>query len=229
MPDTIAVIAAHADDEILGCGATMARYARAGHEVHVLLLADGETSRGPAGAKPTDAKLISARNDSADAANRIVGSKSVQLAGLPDNRLDVVDRLDVVKIIESFLDEHRPSAVFTHHGGDVNIDHRITQDAVIVATRPMPGQSVRELFFFEVPSSTEWAPPGYRSPFAPSWFVDVTDTIETKIKALEPYAKEMRPFPHPRSVQAVRALAQWRGATAGYAAAEAFVLGRKLA
>lgn len=228
MTDGVCVIAAHADDEILGCGGTMARLASIGREVHVLILADGEGARSAIGGKSVDAKLVTARNSAADEANRIVGATSVELAGLPDNRLDGVDRLDIVKIVEAFLKKHRPSTVFTHHGGDVNIDHRIVQDAVVVATRPMPGQPVREVFFFEVPSSTEWAPPGYGPAFVPNWFMDVSETIETKIKALEPYRREMRPFPHPRSIQAVRALAQWRGATAGFSAAEAFVLGRKL-
>ena len=226
MPERFAVIGAHADDEILGCGGTMARLARAGHEVHVLLLADGETSRGKGS---SDSKLVAARNDAASASNRVVGSTSVRLAGLPDNRLDSMDRLDIVKIVEEFLRAHKPSSVFTHHAGDVNIDHRIVHDAVVVATRPVAGQTVKELLFFEVPSSTEWQPPGSAPAFIPNWFIDISATLQTKIDALEPYAREMRPFPHPRSIEAVRALAQWRGANAGVAAAEAFILGRKIA
>jgi LmbE family N-acetylglucosaminyl deacetylase len=118
--------------------------------------------------------------------------------------------------------------VLTHHAGDVNIDHRVVHDAVIAACRPQPGYSVKELLFFEVPSSTEWRPPGSAEPFNPNWFFDITSTLATKMEALRAYEAELRAFPHPRSLKAVEALALWRGATAGVEAAEAFVLGRKI-
>lgn len=227
MSDAVAVIAAHPDDEVLGCGGTVARLAQQGRAVHILLLADGETSRLPDEAA-AHAGLVSARNAAADAACRVLRCRSVQMLGLPDNRLDGLELLDVVKHIEAFVDRHRPSTVFTHHSGDVNVDHRVVHDAVITACRPQPGHPVRELLLFEVPSSTEWRPGGSAAAFHPNWFVDISLTLSDKIRALEAYASELRPFPHPRSVQAVEALAQWRGATMGAAAAEAFVLARKI-
>lgn len=222
----VAVVAAHADDEVLGCGGTLARLAASGRDVHVLLLADGESSRGDGSRTPLNPSRVALRNAAANAAAQVMGCRTVRCLGLPDNRLDSVDLLDVVQAIERFLADTRPSTVFTHHGGDVNIDHRVAHQAVLVAARPQPGHHVKQLLFFEVPSSTEWAPPGSGSPFTPTWFVDISATLDTKRRALGCYESEMRPFPHPRSIEAVEALARWRGATIGAPAAEAFVLGR---
>ena len=222
------VVAAHPDDEVLGCGGTLARMAGRGHPVHVLLLADGETSRG-AGARPQgERNRMAKRRKAAEAAGKILGLASLQLLDLPDNRLDTVALLDVVRQVETVVKRRRPAIVMTHHAGDVNIDHRVVHDAVIAACRPQPGHSVRTLLFFEVPSSTEWRPPSSAQPFDPNWFVDISTTLPKKLRALEAYEAEMRPFPHPRSVEAVKALAKWRGASMGMVAAEAFVLGRRL-
>ncbi len=226
--DSVLVVAAHPDDEVLGCAGTLARLAGEGRAVHVLLMADGETARLPkSDGKPAASKLA-ARNASAEAACAILGCASVELLALPDNRLDSVDLLDVVRPIESAVERHRPSTVFTHHSGDVNVDHRIVHDAVLAACRPQPGHPVRELLFFEVPSSTEWRPAGSGQAFTPNWFVDISATLDAKLRALEVYRSELRPFPHPRSPEGVTALARWRGATVGVAAAEAFVLGRNV-
>jgi len=228
MIDAVAVIAAHPDDEVLGCGGTIARLAKDGRPVHILLIADGVSSRGGSLVAETVQEDFTIRNEAAERACKILGCQSVQLLGFPDNRLDSLDLLHVVKAIEDFIQKHKPSTVFTHHAGDVNIDHRVVHDAVIAACRPLPGYFVNELLFFEVPSSTEWRPPGSGQVFDPNWFFDVADVLDVKLKALEAYRAEMRAFPHPRSLVAVEALARWRGASAGFDAAEAFILGRKL-
>lgn len=217
----VLVVAAHPDDEVLGCGGTLHRLAREGREVHVLLLADGETSRTGAG---TD--RIEARTSAAERAAEVLGCRSVTRHRLPDNRMDSVPLLDVVKLIEEALRCHRPSTLFTHHAGDVNVDHRRAHEAVLAACRPQPGHPVRELFFFEVPSSTEWRPPHSGLPFLPSCFVEIPEDLPAKLEALRAYGEELRPFPHPRSLEAVEALARWRGASVGCAAAEAFETGR---
>ncbi len=227
MKQSIAVIAAHPDDEVLGCGGTLARLANEGHEMHILLLADGVSSRGMP-EYPIGSEQVTARNSAAQDACMILGCNSVKLLNLPDNRLDGLERLDIIKQIEDFIDYHQPSRVFTHHGGDVNIDHRIVQDAVIAACRPQPGHPVKELLFFEVPSSTEWRPPESGKAFYPNVFFDISATLTAKMKALQSYETELREFPHPRSLKAVEALALWRGATVGVNAAEAFTLGRKI-
>jgi Uncharacterized proteins, LmbE homologs len=168
------------------------------------------------------------RNDAAREACRILGCASVEALGLPDNRMDGLDMLDVVKLIEEKVAQHKPSTILTHHAGDVNVDHRVVHQAVLAACRPQPGHSVETLLFFEVPSSTEWSPPGSAPAFTPNWFVDISGQLSAKLAALRAYDSELRPFPHPRSIEAVEALAKWRGATAGFAAGEAFILGRRL-
>lgn len=227
MIDTVLVIASHPDDEVLGCGGTLARLANEGHEVHILLMADGERSReGCEGEEASD--CTSARAIAAKTACHILGSRSVELLNLPDNRLDGLERLDIIKLIEKSIACYSPQVVYTHHAGDVNIDHRVVHDAVIAACRPQLGHTVKEILFFEVPSSTEWRPPGSGQAFHPNVFVDISSTLSTKLKALNAYETELRNFPHPRSLKAVEALAEWRGATVGVNAAEAFILGRKI-
>jgi len=228
MSGAVAVVAAHPDDEVLGCGGTLARMASEGRSVHILFVSDGETSRAVQPGLPSIEKAVKARDAAAMAACEILSGSSVQMLGLPDNRLDGVELLDVVKHIESFVQRHRPSLLLTHHSGDVNIDHRVVHDAVISACRPQPGHPVRELLFFEVPSSTEWRPASSANAFNPNYFVDISKTLPKKLEALNAYAAELRPFPHPRSIKAVTALAHWRGAMVGVEAAEAFILGRKL-
>ena len=227
MSNPVVVVMAHPDDEVLGCGGTIAKLAKSGRQVHILLVADGETARSDDDAADKGAKMA-ARERSAEQACKVLGASSVDHLGFADNRLDEMVLLDIVKPIEDFIKTNRPSTVFTHHAGDVNIDHRIVHDAVITACRQQPGFSVEELFFCEVPSSTEWRPPNSGKRFAPNWFFDITEELSTKTRALQAYDSELRPFPHPRSIKAVECLANWRGATVGVAAAEAFVLGRKV-
>ena len=219
----VLVVAAHPDDEVLGCGGTIARYAGEGRAVHVLILADGESSRAQAGAGDA-----AARASAAQRAGEVLGVASVSCLGLPDNRLDTVELLQVVQGIEAVLGRVQPGTVLTHHHGDVNIDHRVAHEAVLAACRPLPGSCVRELLFFEVPSSTEWRPGSPATAFAPTVFVDIGPVLAAKMAALEAYAAELRPAPHPRSREAIDSLAAWRGATAGVARAEAFMLGRSL-
>ncbi len=223
MTDVVLVIAAHPDDEVLGCGGTIARHAVAGDQVHVSILGQGLSSRG----QPT-AEEVSALRGAARRANELLGAASLHHGDFPDNRMDTVPRLDVTQAIESLISQHKPRIVYTHWAGDVNIDHRRIHEGTIVACRPQPGHPVEALLFFEVPSSTEWQIPGAGPAFTPNWFVNVAATLQRKLDALNIYASEMRSFPHPRSPEAVQALARWRGATVGVAAAEAFVLGRGL-
>ncbi|MDX8549489.1 PIG-L family deacetylase [Methanospirillum sp. J.3.6.1-F.2.7.3] len=222
---TILVVAAHPDDEVLGCGGSIARFAKEGHEVHILIMADGESSR-VSDISLIAPELLDARNESAKRACKVLGCSSVTVLNLPDNRLDGLERLDIVKLIEVFIDKYLPSTVFTHYGGDVNIDHRIVHDAVITACRPQPNCPVKELLFFEIPSSTEWRPQSSVECFFPNYFVDISSTLSVKIEALRAYESELRVFPHPRSIKAIEALIRWRGATVGVNAAEGFIIGR---
>lgn len=218
----ILVVAAHPDDEVLGCGGTIARHAAAGDEVHVLFLADGESSR----LQVPDPVAVESRLASARVAAGILGVTEIHALGLADNRLDSLPLLDIVQPVERLVQKLEPETVYTHHHGDLNIDHRIAHQAVMTACRPLPGQSVKAIYCFEIPSSTEWQTPGMES-FAPNVFVNIISSLECKRRALQAYSSEMRPFPHPRSIEFVSAQECIRGGAAGLDRAEAFVLVRQ--
>jgi len=220
------VVAAHPDDEVLGCGGTIARHVRQGDTVHIAILAEGLTSRSHHRDRKSYRVELAKLAKAAQAASRILGAASVELHNFPDNRMDTTDLLDVVKVVEKLIAQHKPHIVYTHHSGDVNIDHSYTHRAVITACRPLPGNPVRQLLFFEVPSSTEWQGPGCAPTFQAHWFSDITETLTLKLKALAEYQPEMRPWPHARSLKAIEHLARWRGASVGLEAAEAFMVGR---
>lgn len=220
---SILVVAAHPDDEVLGCGGYIANQVWSGDEVFVTFLSDGVTSRqGNLGLQE-----IESRRNAARLASKVLGASDVSFGDFPDNKLDAVPLLEIIKSIEAVVERVRPQIVLTHFGGDLNIDHRIVNQAVLTACRPVPKQGVKEILFFEVPSSTEWQVPIEGEAFTPTWFEDISETLETKIKALTVYEHELREWPHPRSVKAVEHLAHWRGASCGVDAAEAFVLGRR--
>jgi len=225
---SILIVAAHPDDEVLGCGASVAKWAEAGEEVHVVILAEGVTSRDSVRNPESRIEELSALEKSALSAGKTLGVSSVRLLNFPDNRMDSVDLLEVIKLVEEQIELVKPETVVTHHSGDINIDHQITNQAVVTACRPLPGKSVRRLLVFEVPSSTEWQPPNTFPVFRPNWFEDVSKTLELKLQALEIYAEEMRTWPHPRSLKAVEHLARWRGSSVGCEAAEAFILLREV-
>lgn len=222
----VAVIAAHPDDEVLGCGGTIARHIQERDEVHVLIMAEGLTSRDRQRNRSHRSTDLSNLAIDAQKANQVLGTTSLTLRNFPDNRLDSIDLLDLIKCIENFLKQYPARIVYTHHGGDLNVDHRRVHESVVTACRPMPGQSVEKLLFFEVASSTEWQTVNMISAFIPSWFVDISITLEIKLDALKEYKSEMRSWPHARSLSSIEHLAKWRGASVGLEAAEAFMAGR---
>ena len=228
MTNRILVVAAHPDDEILGCGGTIAQHANAGDEVQILITAEGATSRQSIRNRVEVSDELSDLAIAANKSCKILGATDVELLNLPDNRLDSIDRLDLIKQIEERIQHHQPQVVYVHHSGDVNIDHRYLHEAVVTACRPTPGHCVRRLLSFEVASSTEWQPPGSAPTFNPNWFVDISVEWELKRTALEAYSSEMRPWPHARSIEAVEHLARWRGAQVSVEAAEAFCLLREI-
>lgn len=217
----ILVVAAHPDDEILGLGATVRKHILSGDEVVAIILGEGQTSRwDKRDLADCDAVKLLHRN-SYDAA-RIIGFNEVYFESLPDNRFDSVDLLDIVKIVEKYVDEYKPEIVYTHHSGDLNVDHRVTNEAVITATRPIGEYSVKEIYGFETVSSTEWNFGDKERSFFPNRYVDITDTFSTKCNAIKVYESELCEFPHPRSLKMLEALAIVRGATIGVKYAEAF-------
>jgi N-acetylglucosamine malate deacetylase 1 len=218
MSETVLAVVAHPDDEVLGAGGTLARHAAKGDAVHIVFLADGVGARGE------DKAAVERRVKAARLAASALGAREPEFLGLPDNRLDRLELLDIVQPIENAIRKIAPHTIYTHHAGDLNIDHVLCHRAVLTACRPLPGATVLRIYAMEVASSTEWS----GDAFTPTHFVDIADTLQAKRHALEAYAEEMRPFPHARSYEAVDALAIWRGASAGLRAAEAFVVVREI-
>ena len=223
----VLVIAAHPDDEVLGCGGTIARLSAEGAAVSILILADGLTSRADYDSQ-RDRGLLQLHHERARRAGALLGAKEVTLGGFPDQKMDTVPLLDITQAIEREITRVRPETVFTQHGGDLNMDHVITFRATMTATRPVPGCPVKRLYAYEVTSSTEWAFQQFEPRFRPEVFFDISAQVERKIAAMQIYESEARAFPHPRSSEALRAGAQRWGSVVGVPAAEAFSCVREL-
>jgi LmbE family N-acetylglucosaminyl deacetylase len=215
----ILVIAAHPDDEILGVGGTILKHSINGDEVEAIILATGITSR----IGESKDKIEKLRVDSKKVC-KLLKMKKVTHHNFPDNKMDSVPLLDVVKVIEDKISKFKPEKIFTHHYNDLNIDHRITYQATLTACRPI-NSTVNEIICFEIPSSTEW---NYPQKFNPNYFVNISKQLKMKIKAMETYKGEIRKFPHPRSSKYLKVLAEKWGAVSGNNAAEAFEIIRKI-
>ncbi len=219
------IVAAHPDDEILGCGGTAARLANEGQHVYTLILGEGITSRDNTRQRDKHETEITQLKKQIHDANSIIGVKETFVYDFPDNRFDTVPLLDIVKIIEEVKEKIKPHTIFTHYEKDLNIDHQITYHAVMTATRPQTGETVKDIYSFEVLSSTEW---NFPLTFSPDCFFDITKTIDIKIKAMEIYTSELRDYPHPRSLKGIRLNAENWGMKTGMPCAEAFKTVRTL-
>ena len=224
MKDKVLVIAAHPDDEVLGCGGTIRRLANEKKDVYVAILGEGITSR----YKNTNKKKTDELKRGSYKASKLLGAKDTFLFGFPDNRLDTVALLDIVKKVEHLIKQIKPTIIFTHHSSDLNIDHKIVHQAVLTATRPVEGTIVRGVYMFEVPSSTEWSFGQFKPSFSPNVFYDISKTVNIKIEALKAYKSELRKFPHPRSPEALLAISRKWGSVVGFKAAEPFELLRSI-
>lgn len=219
------VVAAHPDDEVLGCGATMARMADAGMAVYVVYVATGITSRyeDRDSAKKRMDRELAQLQDHAGQACEILGVKESWFLNFPDNRLDAVSRMDIVWELKKVARNVKPDMVFTHHHGDYNWDHTAVYDAVLMAFRANSGESFPDgIYTFEVLSATERASQSPPFIFTPNIWVDTGDYITRKIDALKCYQSELGEYPHPRSEKAVRILSHKRGIDVGLDHAEAF-------
>jgi len=223
----VVIIAAHPDDEVLGCGGTIARLALEGHDVYVGILGEGIISRCQRGEQPNH-EMVDHLQDQSRQVSKLLGVKELCLYNLPDNRFDTVPLLEIIKTVEGLINRFQPQIVYTHHGGDLNIDHVITHRAVMTATRPVENCSVSQIYAFEVSSSTEWAFGQFNPVFQPNVYVDISATLETKVRAMQIYESEVQPFPHPRSSRGLRSNAERRGSSVGLHTAEAFQLIRKV-
>jgi N-acetylglucosamine malate deacetylase 1 len=214
--NSVLVVAAHPDDETLGCGALLAQLSKRGCAVSLVFATNGEGARGVGQAE--------ARATAAEQAAQEIGAAPPLWLGFNDQRLDTLARLDLIQAIESVASRIRPRLVITHDPTDLNLDHRIVYDAVSVAMRPLPGTCCDALMTFETPSATDYGAILGDTAFKPNMFIDATLGFKAKLAALRCYDAELRSPPHPRSIERIEALAKLRGAAVGLNLAEAFKL-----
>lgn len=219
MSKKILIVAAHPDDEVLGCFGTVSKLIKEGYEAYTLILGEGKTSRLDTRKIEENKEQLEILNDEIKKANDIIGIKKCFVYDFPDNRFDSVDLLDIIKVISKIKEEIKPDIIFTHYENDLNIDHKITYQAVITATRPIENESVKEIYSFEILSSTEWQ---YPISFNPDVFFDIQDTIELKLNAMQCYKSELCLYPHPRSVEGIELNAKYNGMRVGKNYVEAF-------
>ena len=222
----ILVVVAHPDDEVLGLGATMFTLINDYNcKARAIILGEGITSRGDERDVVKWQSELEIHRSNIRTAQRAIGYESVGIYDFPDNRFDSIQLLDLIKVIENEKSEFKPEVIFTHHGGDVNIDHQRTFEGVITACRPMANEPVKTIMTFETMSGTEWRASSDPKHFVPNVFFQISEqALEAKIKAMESYEFERRPYPHPRSPEALRVRAQMWGIATGASFAEAFCL-----
>lgn len=222
MENKILVIAAHPDDEVLGAGGIIAKHVDEGDEVYCLILGQGMMSRNGV----TEENITKLRQD-AQTASEILGFKEINFSSFPDNSFDSVPLLEIVKEVENYLEKIKPQVIYTHYENDLNVDHRLTFQAVLTACRPCNEFCPKEIYSFEILSSTEWQSKVHNT-FHPNFYVNIKDTVVRKKEALKRYKSEIREYPHSRSSEGVEILARYRGLEAGFEFAEAFCLVRKI-
>lgn len=217
------VVAAHPDDEVLGCGGAIAKLSQE-NDVYTLILGEGATSRD----MPEEEKkqAVSQLRREAISANKKLNVKKVFFEEFPDNKFDTVPLLDIIKVIERHIQKIKPEVIYTHHGGDLNIDHQITHRAVLTVARPVGDNSIKKILLYEILSCTEWSDLDPCSSFMPNTYVGISETINMKLEAMRCYKSEIREYPHPRSLEGIKILAQKRGLEVGLKVAEAFCLVR---
>ena len=221
----ILIIVAHPDDEVLGCGGTIAKLS-SNSDIYTLILGEGITSRDISDEeKKEELKELKGQSDES---NKILDVKRVFFEHFPDNKFDTIPLLDIIKSIEKIIQEIKPEEIFTHHYGDLNIDHQITHKAVLTAVRPVGGYTVKKILLFEVLSSTEWNYQNQTSIFTPNTYIDISETLNKKLEAMKVYKSEIHDYPHPRSLEGIKILAKKRGLEVGLKFAEAFCLIRKI-
>jgi N-acetylglucosamine malate deacetylase 1 len=216
----VLVIVAHADDETLGCGGTIQKLKKLGYQVYVMIFTDGVSSR-----KKKLSKEIQNRSNQIKKVSKLLNFKIFKHYNLPDNELDKISNLELVKKIEAAIIKINPEIILTHSNKDLNIDHQKISNATITACRPLPKSKIKQLLFFEILSSTEWNFNSNRINFNPNKFYDIADFIEKKLEAIKIYKSEIRQYPHPRSLEGIKTLSKFRGQCIGVNYAEAFEVG----
>lgn len=217
----VLVVAPHPDDEVLGCGGTIVKHVRGGAEVYLCIVTKAYPPEW------SEDEIKESREEVLKV-NGILGIKKTYFLDLPTVKLDSIPQKELNDVIIQVVNEVQPEIVYTPHRGDVNRDHQLVFDAAMVATRPKPGSAISKVFSYETLSETEWAAPFLQNAFTPNVYVDISETLEVKLKAMSAYKAELKEYPHPRSLEAISALAKIRGSNVGVKAAEAFILIREI-
>ena len=218
----VLVISPHPDDEVLGLGGTINRLAAEGHKVTVAVVTRGWAPLFP------DEQVARVRTE-AQKANGILGTKELKFLDLPVTTLHAIPESELNKVFIDLVSDVKPEYVFIPFPGDRHEDHRQVFDACMVALRPVPSNNfVKKIFAYETVSETHWAAPGVEPVFDPQHYVDIANHLETKCRAMQAYKSQVRPVPDARSIEAIKALATWRGSVVGLPAAEAFAIIRSI-
>lgn len=224
----VLVVAAHPDDEVLGCGGTIAKHTANGDDVSILIIGDGVTARYPEDELDGDVAInqVNEIKKHCVDASKVLGVNDVSVLGNHCCRFDRIPLLDIIKSIEEKINEVHPDIIYTHSPHDVNNDHGIVFKAILSATRPIHSSfCVKTVLTFEVLSSTEW---NFHAQFKPNVYEDISSTMSQKVRAMGAYKSEVREFPHPRSIEAIKNLAAKRGSEVGLKCAECFELIRDI-
>ena len=215
---TTLVIAPHPDDEVYGCGGTIARLTRNGEEVHILIVTKGDDLFDP--------ELIRRGREEARQAHEVLGVRETHFANLPAIKLDTLPQYKIADVLAGYLKKIQPARLFLPFPGDINKDHQIVHGCALVAARPASG--IGEIYAYEALSSTNWNSPGLFQAFTPNVFVDIKETIATKLEAVKTYTSQLCRYPHERSPESVLALSQYRGGFVNLKPAEAVMCLRKI-
>ncbi|WP_440691043.1 PIG-L deacetylase family protein [Candidatus Pelagibacter sp. HIMB1782] len=216
----ILIVAAHPDDEILGCGGTISKLQK-DNSIEVIFMTNGISSR------KVNNNQIKKRKTAYVNLFKFLSLPEPKNFGFPDNKMDTVPLLKIVKKIEKKINEFKPNIIITHYENCLNIDHRVTFEAVMTACRPLKDTCVKKILSFEIPSSTEWALFKGKN-FQPNYFIDISNHLGKKLEMIKFYKDELRPYPHSRSIKAIKSFASFRGVSVGVNYAEAFYLNRSI-
>jgi LmbE family N-acetylglucosaminyl deacetylase len=226
----IMIVVAHPDDELLGLGGTMNKLINEySVQTHLIILGEGITSRSDSRDVSLWENELQIHKSNIKKAQATIGYHSLSVHDFPDNRFDAVNLLDIIKVVEAEKKAFNPDVIFTHHGGDLNIDHQKTFEAVVTSCRPMESENVKTIITFETPSGTEWRASSDPRHFIPNLYFKISEqNLAAKIKGMESYEFESRAYPHPRSPEALKITAQKNGINVGVPLAEAFCLIRQI-